>query len=242
MAYRIETVQVNGSAMEVFVFEPQGPGPHPGMILCCHFPLANTGLENDQFTLKTGERYAANGYTVVAPFVFHWWPKASDPDVKRKEFRDDWTIADLNATFDLIAGMKRVDANRIGIVGHCFGGRISWVGAMSNPRLAACAIFYGGRVRVAMGEGNPPAIDRARDIKCPVIGFFGDLDTTPSPEDVDAYDAALTTAGVEHVFHRYAGTQHAFQDEFSTERYHPQNAEDAWGKALAFFDAKLKAR
>ncbi len=29
MAYRIETVQVNGSPMEVFVFEPQGPGPIP---------------------------------------------------------------------------------------------------------------------------------------------------------------------------------------------------------------------
>ena len=49
MAYRIETVQVNGSPMEVFVFEPQGPGPHPGMILCCHFPLANTGYLSQSF-------------------------------------------------------------------------------------------------------------------------------------------------------------------------------------------------
>jgi carboxymethylenebutenolidase len=91
-----------------------------------------------------------------------------------------------------------------------------------------------------MGAGNPPAIDLAGSIKCPVIGFFGSLDKGPSPEDVDVYDAALTKAGVEHTFHRYEGANHAFQDQFSAERYHPQAAEDAWTKVLAFFDAKLK--
>jgi carboxymethylenebutenolidase len=54
------------------------------------------------------------------------------------------------------------------------------------------------------------------------------------------YDAALTKAGVEHVFHRYDGANHAFQNQFEAERYHPQAAEDAWKKVLAFFDAKLK--
>jgi carboxymethylenebutenolidase len=72
-----------------------------------------------------------------------------------------------------------------------------------------------------------------------VIGFFGNLDKGPSPEDVDAYDAALTKAGVEHTFHRYDNTNHAFQNHLD-ERYSPQNSEDAWTKALAFFAAKLK--
>ena len=31
MAHRIVTVEVKGSPMEIFVFEPKGPGPHPGM-------------------------------------------------------------------------------------------------------------------------------------------------------------------------------------------------------------------
>jgi carboxymethylenebutenolidase len=240
MAQHIETISVKGSPMEVFIFEPKGPGPHPGLILCQHIPIGHTGIENDKFTLATAARYAENGYVVAAPFIFHWWPKSADMEVKRNEFRDDWTMPDLLATYELLSAMPSVNADRIGIVGHCWGGRVSWVGAMSNPKLKACAIFYGGRIRQAMGAGNPPAIDLAGSIKCPVIGFFGSLDKGPSPEDVDVYDAALTKAGVEHTFHRYEGANHAFQDQFSEERYHPEAAEDAWTKVLAFFAAKLK--
>jgi carboxymethylenebutenolidase len=239
MAHRIVTVEVKGSPMEIFVFEPKGPGPHPGMIVCQHIPTGHKGVEHDRFTLGVSERYAENGYVVATPFIFHWWPKSADIDVKRNEFRDDWTIPDLKAAYDLLAAMPSVRADRIGIVGHCWGGRVSWVGAMSNPKLAACAIFYGGRIRAAMGEGNPPAIERAGEIKCPVIGFFGSLDKNPAPEDVDVMDATLTKAGVEHAFHRYEGANHAFQDS-SGDRYHPQAAEDAWKKALAFFASKLK--
>ena len=240
MAHRVVTVEVKGSPMEVWVYEPRGAGPHPAIIQCQHIPVGHTGIENDKFSQSVAERYCENGYVVAIPFTFHWWPKSADIEVKRTEYRDDWTIPDLLAAYNLLAGMKNVDPKRVGIVGHCWGGRVSWVGAMSNPRLAACAIFYGGRVRQALGEGNPPAIDRAGDIKCPVIGFFGNLDKSPSPEDVDAYDAALTKAGVEHVFHRYDGANHAFQNQLAPDRYHPQAAEDAWKKALAFFDAKLK--
>ena len=240
MTHRVEIVNVKGSPMEVFIFVPTSPGPHPGLILCQHIPAGHTGVETDKFTLSTAQRYADNGYVVAAPFIFHWWPKSAEMELKRKEFRDDWTIPDLNATYELLAAMKNVDGNRIGIAGHCWGGRVSWVGAMSNPKLKACAIFYGGRVRQSMGAGNPPAIDLAGNIKCPVIGFFGNLDTGPSPEDVNAYDAALTKAGVEHTFHRYEGANHGFQNQFSTERYHPEAAEDAWKKVLAFFEAKLK--
>lgn len=242
MAYRIVTVDVKGSPMEVFLFEPKGPGPHPGLIACQHIPIGHTGIENDKFTLETAQRYADNGFVVAAPFIFHWWPKSGDIEVKRKEFRDDWTIPDLLAAYDVLAGMPNVDPKRVGIYGHCWGGRVSWVGAISNPKLAACAVFYGGRVRLTMGEGNPPPIERAGNIKCPVIGFFGNLDTGPSPEDVDAYSAALAQAGVEHVFHRYADTNHAFQDNHNPARYHAQSSEDAWKKAIAFFSDKLKKK
>ena len=75
MAYRIQTVHVRGSSMEVFLFEPAGARPHTGIVLCQHIPVGHTGVENDVVTLGVAERYAANGYAVVAPFIFHWWPK-----------------------------------------------------------------------------------------------------------------------------------------------------------------------
>jgi carboxymethylenebutenolidase len=90
-----------------------------------------------------------------------------------------------------------------------------------------------------MGEGNPPAIELAPAIRCPVIGFFGNEDTNPTPEDVNDYDAALTKAGVEHVFHRYDNASHGFQTFTMPERYRPEVSEDAWGKVLAFFAGKV---
>ncbi|HKI99474.1 MAG TPA: dienelactone hydrolase family protein [bacterium] len=241
MAYRIETIEVQGSSMEVFLFEPTGAGPHPGIVLCQHIPVGHTGVENDTVTLKTAERYAENGYVVAVPFIFHWWPKEAEMQLKRDEFRDDWTAADLNATFALLAGKPTVDGNRIAIIGHCWGGRVAWLGAASNRGYKACAVFYGGRIKLTMGPGTPPAIDLAPQIPCPVIGFFGNEDTNPSPADVDDYDAALTRAGIPHEFHRYDGAGHAFQSFNNSERYHEQASEDAWRKVLAFLGEKLAA-
>lgn len=240
MTHRIETVDVQGSPMEVFIFEPEGAGPHPGIVQCQHIPVGHTGIENDEFTLRTAERFAANGYVVAAPFIFHWWPKEAEMQLKRDAFRDDWTTPDLNAAYDLLAGLDNVNGDRIGIVGHCWGGRVSWLGAGTNPNYKACAVFYGGRIKVAMGEGTPPAIDLAPNIPCPVLGLFGNDDQNPSPEDVDDYAAALEKAGVEHVFHRYNGAGHAFQSFNVEERYRPEASEDAWEKVLAFFAEKLK--
>jgi len=240
MTYRIETVSVRNSPMEVFRFDPAGAGPHPGIVLCQHIPVGHTGVENDTVTLKVAERYAENGYAVAVPFIFHWWPKSAEMQLKRDEFRDDRTKLDLDAAFELLASARNVDAGRIGIVGHCWGGRVAWLGAGTNPRYKACAVFYGGRVKLPMGEGTPPAIDLAPQIRCPVIGFFGNDDTNPSPEDVNDYDAALTKAGVEHVFHRYDGAGHAFQSFNSEERYRHAASEDAWAKVLEFLAVRLK--
>jgi carboxymethylenebutenolidase len=240
MAHRIETVAVNGSPMEVFLFEPTGPGPHPGLVLCQHIPFGHAGLENDEFTLRSAERYAQHGYFVAAPFIFHWWPKSDEIQKKGSESRDDWTILDLNAAYALLASQPGVDPGRIAIAGHCWGGRVAWLGAATNPAYRACAIFYGGRIRLRMGPaGTPPAIDRAPDIRCPVIGFFGNHDRNPPPEDVDAYEAALQKAGVEHVFHRYPDAGHGFQAFNAADRYRPQASEDAWTKVLAFLSEKL---
>ncbi len=237
--HRVETVTVNDSPMEIFVFEPEGDGPHPGIVLAQHIPVGHTGVENDEVTLKVAERYAENGYAVAVPFIFHWWPKEEEMQVKRDEFRDDWTALDMQAAFDFLAGMDTVDGNRIGIVGHCWGGRVSWLGACHNPDLKACVVFYGGRIKLPMGPGTPPAIELAGNIKCPVAGFFGNEDANPSPEDVDDYEAALKNAGVPYVFHRYDGAGHAFQSFTSEEKYRHDVSEMAWDEVLKFLGEKL---
>ena len=91
-----------------------------------------------------------------------------------------------------------------------------------------------------MGENNPPAIDLAPNIKCPVIGFFGNEDQNPSPEDVNDYSRALTDGEVEHEFHRYDYAGHAFQSFNIEEKYSEDASEDAWTKVLDFFREKFE--
>lgn len=235
------TVSASGagtSDMEVFLFRPEGAGPHPALMLAQHIPVGHTGIENDTFTLAAAERFAAAGFLVAAPFIFHWWPKDAEMADKARASRDDWTVPDLRATWSLLAGRPDVDSSRIGIVGHCWGGRVAWLGA-AYLDVAACAMFYGGRIKLALGEGNPTALSLADRIRCPVAGFFGNEDQNPSPADVDDLAAALTAAGVSHTFHRYDGAGHAFQNFPDPDRYRQAQSEDAWRKVIAFFIATL---
>ena len=240
--YRTHTLEVGGSPMPTLVFEPSGDGPHPGLVIAQHLPVAHAGLEADPFQVDVGRRYAAAGYACVMPWLFHWWPANTDVAIKRAEFRDDRTVDDLAAAFDLLAGLDPVDPDRIGILGHCWGGRVAWLGACHEPRYRACGVFYGGRVKLAFAGGAPAPITLAGNIRCPVLGIFGNDDEGPSPADVDDYAAALAAAGVEHEFHRYDGAGHGFQDFNNPERYREAQSEDAWARALAFFGRHLDAR
>lgn len=233
------TVDSIGQPMELFVFTPAGNGPHPAIILSQHIPVGHTGIENDTFTLKTAERLASAGYVVAVPFIFHWWPKSDSIEVKREQSRDDWMVADMQASFDYLTNRRDVNKDRIGVVGHCWGGRVAWLAACNLPQLAACAIFYGGRIKTAMGPVTQSPIDLAPNIRCPVIGFFGNDDQNPSPQDVDDYAVALSDAQVSYQFHRYDDAGHAFQNFPTPERYRETQSEDAWSRLFVFLNENL---
>ena len=240
MSHTKQTVDVNGNAMEILVFESDGEGPVPSIVVAQHLPIAHAGLEKDPFTLDVGERLAASGYACVIPYVFHWWPPEEDIEIKRAEWRDDWTLADLEAANAVLTGLDRVDAGRIGIIGHCWGGRVAFLGACRFPLYKACATLYGGRIKIAMGEISTPPIELVDRIQGSVIGIFGNDDQNPSPADADDIDAALAGAGIEHEFHRYDGAGLGFQDFVNEERYLKEATEDSWAKVMAFLERKLK--
>ena len=108
--------------MEVFVFTPDGHGPHPGLVLAQHIPVGHTGIENDTFTLEAAARFCKHGYTVAVPFIFHWWPKDVDIEVKREQSRDDRMVADVEAAFHLLSHRPTVDKKSYRHSGSLLGG------------------------------------------------------------------------------------------------------------------------
>lgn len=238
--HTIVKTSVLDSEMEVFVFTPEGEGPFPGILLAQHIPMGHTGLENDPFTLATAQRLADNGYIVAVPFIFHWWPKSDPMDRKREESRDDWMVEDMKAGLTVLKAQSAVNTSRLAVVGHCWGGRVAWLTACHIHEFACMATFYGGNIKKALGAGNVPPLQLALHITCPVIGFYGNNDTNPSPEDVDEYSTALSEAGVPHEFHQYDDAGHAFQNFPMPERYVEAASEDAWDKLLDFLAENLR--
>jgi len=238
--YAVTNVDVLGSPMEVLVFTPPGEGPHPGLLLAQHIPMGHTGLENDLFTLTTAQRFAQAGYVVAIPFLFHWWPKTAELELKREASRDDWMVEDMKAALVVLQAQSGLDPERIGIVGHCWGGRVAWLAACHLRSVKALATFYGGNIKKALGAGNVPPIKLTAYIPCPVIGIYGNNDTNPSPQDVEDYRQALASAGIPHEIHQYDGAGHGFQNFLMPERYVENASEDAWCKVLDFLAEHLK--
>ncbi|MDE0539079.1 MAG: dienelactone hydrolase family protein [Rhodospirillales bacterium] len=231
---------VDGSEMECLISVPAGGGPHPGLVLAPHLP-ADQGLKADSFSDNVADRYAEAGYVCAMPRVFHRQPLDRDRPDKLAAMNDDEVMRDLTAARELLEARDDVNAGRIGILGHCTGGRMTVLALTRDPRYKAGIDFWGGRVHLPWGDGLPAPLEGVGNISAPLAGFFGNEDQSPSPEQVDELEAALEAGGKSYEFHRYDGAGHAFQNFANEERYREDASEDAWAKAIAFLDRHLKA-
>lgn len=198
---------------------------------------------------KVCDRFAQEGYVAVAPALYHREhpnPKLGygDGDVPARNrymgaLRDEELVEDLNVTVNYLQNrFPRTRGRRIGIVGYCVGGRITYLAATSCPGISAASVYYGGRILVPFGDGPAP-IDLSHQIKVPVMGNFGALDTNPTPEDVAKIEAKLKAAGVTYDFKMYPQAGHGFNcDERAS--YHEASAKDALARTLAWFDKYVK--
>jgi carboxymethylenebutenolidase len=124
-----------------------------------------------------------------------------------------------------------VEANKIGSVGWCMGGGWSIRLAMSEPKLAACAVNYGSL---------PTEASNIAKIMAPVLGNFGAEDRGITPDSVRAFEAAMKAAGKPCDVKIYDGAGHAFENPNNKDGYRPEAAADAWARMTAFFKKNLQ--
>lgn len=199
--------------------------PMPGVVVIHEW----WGL-NDNIKLWA-DRLAADGFAALAVDLYEGkvaktpdeamaFMKAHDP--KKAE-------ATLQAAHRFLAGDARVLAKKRGSIGWCFGGRQSLNLALASPDLDAAVIYYGGPVT---------EVEKLKAIKAPILGIFANKDGHITPKAVDAFEAALKQAGVNHKLLRY-DADHAFANP-SQKVYDRTAAEHAWKEARAFLAAKLR--
>lgn len=217
---------------DAYVSVPDGAGPFPGVVVAFH----KDGI--DDFTRWVVNDLARNGYAAIAPNSYHAMPPGKTVE-DRKEFLDDAQMTrDLKAAADWLVAEGKAGKDRLAILGHCMGGRTTWLGLVSLPGVFKCGCpFYSGNTFGKIGSPPPPA-ERLAAIDCPVMAFFGNDDRNPTPEEVDRLDAMLTELGTEHEFFRYDGAGHAFMGA-SREKFREHAARDAWTRALKFMSRHI---
>lgn len=243
---RWDVLDVGGASMPVYVAMPDGPGPFPAVIV-------NQGLGSvEEVIQELTRRVAEAGFVAAAPVYYHRqkdnilkevksMAPGSPERVKRlfekvKQLRDDEVIADGLAAVDHLRSLAQVDAENVGVMGFCLGGRITYLLAAGISEFKAAVPFYPAGVWTSWGDGPTP-FARSPNIACPMLGLFGLEDENPSPEDVAKLDAELTRLGIEHEFHSYQAG-HDFQN-FKAARYNEAAANESWPVAMGFLHKHL---
>ncbi len=120
---------------------------------------------------------------------------------------------------------------RLYTVGFCFGGRLSFLQAASGIDAAGVIGFYGWPVGTNRA-GLPAPVDEAARFTCPVLAIWGGADQGIGSDAVQAFDAAMDSAGKQHRTVVYPGAPHSFFDRTAGE--HASASENAWREVLGF--------
>jgi carboxymethylenebutenolidase len=136
-------------------------------------------------------------------------------------------VADLRAGIDELE--KRVPNAKIGVVGFCFGGGMTWnLLQAGEERLAAAVPFY----------GPAPESPDFSNAKAAVYAIYGEQDERVNASR-DRAESALKAAGLTYEIQTFAGAGHAFFND-TGERYNPKAAQQAWQKMLDWFNQHLR--
>lgn len=229
MATFIDLKSADGFVFPAYVAEPAGK-PKGAVVVLQEIFGVNSHIRS------VADGYAAAGYLAVAPATFHRVQTGVELG---------YTEADMDAGMALKTAVEALPAPgvlqdiqaainhaaqtsgaKVGIVGYCWGGLLTWRAACTLSGLSAAVPYYGG----GMTAGDEPA----RRPACPVMAHFGDQDHWIPMDTVEAFKKAQP--GVEvHVYaanHGFNCDQRGSYDEAAA-RLAKQRTLEFFAKHLA---------
>ena len=235
------TVDVQGFKMPVFRAAPKDKTNLPVVLVISEI----FGVH--EYIADVACRFAREGYLAIAPELF---VRQGDPssygEVAKLYAEVISKVPDAQVMNDLDACLTWADANggdskRSAITGFCWGGRITWLYAMHQPKLKAAVAWY-GRLEGEKTNASPAhPIDLVAKLKAPVLGLYGAADTGISLASVERMKTNLiqvanqgNNAAKDSNFVVYPDTPHAFHADYRP-TYQAGPANDGWKRALQWF-------
>ena len=182
MSHTIQLTGADGHRFPVYVAEP-ATNPRAAVIVLQEIFGVNSHIR------EVAESYAQAGYLALAPATFH----RVQPGVELGYTPEDVNVGrDLKSKVealpapgvmqDIQAAINHAHAvtgGKVGILGYCWGGLLSWRAAELCDGLSAAVPYYGGGMTI----GTEPA----RQPKCPVLCHFGEQDMGIPMDTVEVF-------------------------------------------------------
>ena len=180
---------------------------------------------NENIKMEADKYYTDLGDVNVIAVDMYDGKVAATPDSAMKLMRG----ADMGRMTAIMQGAIKYAGSKASIysVGWCFGGMWSLQTAILAGPQAKGSVMYYGRPETNM--------DKLKSIQCDIIGFFGNLDQSPSPTMVNDFEKNMKEAGKNLSVNRYQAG-HGFANP-SNPSYNAAAKEDSYAKAIAFFKA-----
>lgn len=190
MGQNITVTTTDGSSIGAYMAEPEAGVARLGSVV-----VIQEIFGVNAHIREVADGYASRGYVAIAPKIFDRIDRNielgyTDSDMGKgielafQKLNLEQTLVDLQATI-ILAG----EHGKVGVVGYCFGGLLTWLCACGLSGVHAASSYYGGGI-----VGN---LDK--QAKCPTIMHFGELDAHIPLSDVEKIKTAQSSVPV-HVY------------------------------------------
>lgn len=234
VTYRDGDVELKGYLYWDDAFSGQRPGVlvvHEWRGLNDYAKLRAEMLAEEGYVAFAADMYGADKITRHADEAKGWMQQIAS-NVEDWQRRANLALAQLNAH-------DKVDTERLGAIGYCFGGATVMQMTYSGADLDGVVSFHGSL---------PPASpEQAAKVKARVLIAHGDADGFIPADRITAFKKALSDAGVDWEMNIYANAVHGFTNPYADGygldgvAYDEMADRRSWLRTLRFFDELFEA-
>jgi carboxymethylenebutenolidase len=221
---------------------PAGAGKFPAVIVLMEAFGLNTWCKS------TCDRLAQSGFAAIAPDFYrgktYAYSDVTGAISKLKSLNDNAVMSDVGKSIDFLTGRSEINANGIGVIGFCMGGRYAFLTNASYPaKIKAAISFYGGGIDAAPGNplGQKSLLDRIPTMQAPLMLMYGSEDQLIAADEHGRVAAALSKAKKRYILNLFPKAGHGFMSD-RRESYSPEAAPEAWLMTTGFFSQNLKPK
>ena len=221
---------------------PAGTGKFPVVVVL----MEAFGLNN--WCKSICDRLAKSGFAAIAPDFYrgktYAYTDVAGAVAKLKSLNDESIMGDVGKSLDFITGKSEINANGIGVIGFCMGGRYAFLSNAVYPtKIKAAISFYGGGIDANAGNplGQKSLLDRVSTMQSPIMLMYGSEDQLIAADEHGRVAAALSKAKKRYILNLFPKAGHGFMSD-RRDSYAPEAEAEAWIMTTGFFSQNLKPK